>query len=1149
MSQFVHLHTHTQYSLLDGACRIPDLVQYAKEQGMPALAITDHGVMYGVIEFYQECVKAGIKPIIGCEVYITSESHLNKSLETRNKLYHLILLAENNTGYQNLMKIVSIGEVEGFYYKPRIDMDVLRKYKDGLICLSACVAGELPRHILRGELDTAEQVLQTYLDIFGPDHYYLEIQNHGLPEEKTVREELHKLAKKYNLKLVATNDLHYIHKEDAAGQDILLCIQTNARYLDPQRMRFNNDSYYLKSREEMEQIFPEDQEALDTTLEIADKCNLTLEFGHLLLPEFPLPPGETMDGYLRKLCEEGFPSRYPDDDGTARKRLEYELGIIKQMGYSGYFLIVWDFINYSRTHDIPVGPGRGSAAGSIVAYLTGITNIDPLKYNLIFERFLNPERVSMPDIDTDICYVKRHLVVDYLARKYGESHVAQIITFGTLAAKAAIKDVGRAMDIPLSTVNQVNKLIPNAPGTTLASALEGSKELRALRDQDPNIAQLLDFAKKVEGMPRHTSTHAAGVVITPGELTNYVPLQITSSSDDEHEYICTQYDKDRSESLGLLKMDLLGLRTLTVIDDCLKLIEKNRGIKVDIRTIDLHDPKTCKMLCDGDTAAVFQMESDGMTRLMKQLAPTGFEDLIPLVALYRPGPLGSGMAEDFISGRHGKRTAQVLHPLMEPIVADTYGVILYQEQVMQIVSALGGFTLGEADILRRAMGKKKAKLLDSMKEKFQDGAEKLHGISRELSDKIFALLQHFAGYGFNKSHSAAYGLVAYQTAWLKANYPVEYMAAFLNSIITVADKVSWYISVCHDMGIKVLPPDVNTSEASFSVDGGNIRFGLGAIKNVGDAAVSVILEERNKKGTYTGFYNFINRVDLTKVNKRVVENLIKCGAMDGFGNHRSSLLAIMSQAVDAAVIEQHDRAIGQMSLFGGEEGPGSAAEPDIQEMPEISRDQVLRDEKDLLGFYVTGHPLDEYRAVLAKMTPLAKCKDDILSDEQKVLVGGIISEVKVRTTKNGDRMATFILEDLTGSLEVLAFPRTYARCRNEIEENKIVCIQGMVKFDEDEGRIFANMVEPLADSATLFTDPHEEVHLRICKGKYTRENIAELEGFFEASSGNVPVFLHVVDTGKTYRVSDEFTVNPHKPGFADGVEYILGQHCLYVRKR
>ena len=1149
MSQFVHLHTHTQYSLLDGPCRIPELVQYAKELGMPALAITDHAVMYGVIEFYQECEKAGIKPIIGCEVYICP-NHNDRSVEAAKKTRHLILLAENNTGYQNLMKIVSIGGVEGFYYKPRIDMDVLRKYKDGLICLSACVAGELPQHIVRGEMETAEKVLQKYLDIFGPDHYYLEIQNHGLPEEKLVREGLHRLAEKYHLKLVATNDLHYIRKEDASGQDILLCIQTNARYLDPQRMRFNNDSYYLKSREEMEQVFPENPEALDMTLEIAERCNVKLEFGHLLLPEFPLPAGETMDGYLRKLCEKGFPSRYPNDDGTARKRLEYELGIIRQMGYSGYFLIVWDFINYSRTHDIPVGPGRGSAAGSIVAYLTGITNIDPLKYNLIFERFLNPERVSMPDIDTDICYVKRHLVVDYLSRKYGESHVAQIVTFGTLAAKAAIKDVGRSMDIPLSVVNSVNKLIPNTPGTTLAGALEGSKELRQLRDQDPNIAQLLDFAKKVEGMPRHTSTHAAGVVITPGELTNYVPLQLTSSSEDDHKEICTQYDKDRSESLGLLKMDLLGLRTLTVIDDTLKFIKANRGITIDIRNIDLHDPKTCKMLCDGDTAAVFQMESDGMTRLMKQLQPTGFEDLIPLVALYRPGPLGSGMAEDFISGRHGKRTAQVLHPLMEPIVADTYGVILYQEQVMQIVSALGGFTLGEADILRRAMGKKKAKLLDSMKEKFQAGAEKLHGISRELSDKIFALLQHFAGYGFNKSHSAAYGLVAYQTAWLKANYPLEYMAAFLNSIRTVADKVSEYINVCRDMGIKVLAPDVNASDADFTVDGSNIRFGLSAIKNVGDAAVSVIVGERRKNGPFKGFRDFVNRVDMTRVDKRVVENLIKSGAFDSFHWYRKTLNNLMEQETNAAAAEQRDARSPEMNMFAEQTGVQFYVDDFAEKnTAEFTREDLLQMEKELLGFYVTGHPLEQYRGVLAQMMPVARCKDDLLKDESKVLVGGIISDVKVRTTKNGDRMATFVLEDLTSRIAVMAFPKTYARCRNEIEENKIVCIQGMVKFDDDEGRIFANMVEPLSQSAKLFADPFREVHLKLCKGKYTRENLDELEGFCAASNGNVPVFLHVVDTGKTYKLKDEWNVNPDRPGFADGVECILGEHCLYVKRK
>ncbi|MCH3950723.1 MAG: DNA polymerase III subunit alpha [Acidaminococcus sp.] len=1135
--QFVHLHTHTQYSLLDGACRIPELVQFAKEQGMPALAITDHGVMYGVIEFYRECVKNDIKPIIGCEVYITSGSRHKKNLESRGKLYHLILLAENRTGYQNLMKLVSIGQVEGFYYKPRIDKEVLRKYHEGLICLSACVAGEVPRHIVRGELETAEKVMLEYLDIFGPDHYYLEIQNHGLPEEKTVSAELHRLAAKHHVKLVATNDLHYVKKEDAAGQDMLLCIQTGAHYLEPDRMRFNNDSYYLKSREEMEAIFPDDQEALDNTLEIAQRCDLTLEFGHLLLPEFPLPEGETsMDSYLRKLCEKGFGELYPNDDGTAKKRMEYELGIIKQMGYSGYFLIVWDFINYCRTHDIPVGPGRGSAAGSIVAYLTGITDIDPLKYNLIFERFLNPERVSMPDIDTDIDYVKRHLVVEYLAKKYGESHVAQIVTFGTLAAKAAVKDVGRALEIPLNVVNQVNKLIPNTPGTTLQGAIEGSKELAQMRDENPSIAQLLNFAERVEGMPRHTSTHAAGVVITPGKLTDYVPLQITSSSDDDHEYICTQYDKDCSESLGLLKMDLLGLRTLTVIDDCIKMVKKNQGIDIDIRHIDLADPKTCKMLCDGDTAAVFQMESNGMTRLMKQLAPENMADLIPLVALYRPGPLGSGMAEDFIAGRHGKRTAKVLHPLMEPIVADTYGVILYQEQVMQIVSALAGFTLGEADILRRAMGKKKAALLDSMKEKFIDGAAKCHQIERPLAEQIFALLQHFAGYGFNKSHSAAYALVAYQTAYLKANFPVEYMAAFLNSVITVAEKVSWYINVCKDMGIKVLPPDINTSEAGFSVDGKTIRFGLGAIKSVGDAAVDVILEEREKNGPFKDFFDFANRVDMTKVNKRVVENLIKSGSMDTFHLKRSQLLAIMDQVLDAAALNQKDRMMGAIGLFGDEEQQQATMIP-IPDLPEIPKEEILRLEKELIGFYVTGHPLEEYRAALSAMTPIARCTDENFRDGDRIDVGGIISDLRVRTTKAGEQMAVFTLEDLSGSIQVIAFPRTYVASRANIDTDKIVSVFGMLKFDEESPRIFANKVEPLRQAGS-------GVHLYIHKGRNTAGVQHQLSAIFAAYHGHNPVYLHVEDTRRIIRTNPQFWVDSDAPGFSDAITKVLGEGAI-----
>ncbi|MCH3914679.1 MAG: DNA polymerase III subunit alpha [Acidaminococcaceae bacterium] len=1138
---FVHLHVHTEYSLLDGASRIPELVAYAKELGMPALAITDHGVMYGVIEFYKECKKQGIKPIIGCEVYITDGSRTDKSITARDKTYHLILLAENYEGYRNLMKLVSIGEVEGFYYKPRIDKEVLRKYSKGLICLSACVAGEVPRHVLRRELETAEKVLQEYLDIFGKDNYFLEIQNHGLPEEATNNAFLHKMAAKYGLGLVATNDLHYVRREDAAGQDILLCIQTNSQYLDPHRMRFNNDMYYLKSYDEMLQRFPEDEAALANTVKIAERCNLELEFGHLLLPEFPLPAGETsMDSYLRRLCDEGFPSHYPMDDTKAKERMEYELGIIKQMGYSGYFLIVWDFINYCKTHDIPVGPGRGSAAGSIVAYLTGITNIDPLKYNLIFERFLNPERISMPDIDTDICYVKRHLVVEYLAKKYGEKHVAQIVTFGTLAAKAAIKDVGRSLGISLNVVNQVNKLISNRPGTTLAGSLADSKELRELRESSPEITQMLDFAQKVEGIPRNTSTHAAGVIITPGELTDYVPLQITSGSDDEQKYICTQYDKDRSESLGLLKMDLLGLRTLTVIDDAVKMIKKDKGIDVDVDHLDLHDEKTCKMLQEGDTAAVFQMESDGMTRLMKQLAPVGFEDLIPLVALYRPGPLGSGMAEDFINGRHGKRTAPVLHPLLEPIVADTYGVILYQEQVMQITSALAGFTLGEADILRRAMGKKKAKELDSMRAKFIQGAKEKHNIDTALAEKIFALLQHFAGYGFNKSHSAAYAFVAYQTAYLKAHYPVEYMAAFLNSIISVADKVSWYINICRSADIKVLAPDVNTSEAGFAVDGDSIRFGMGGIKSVGDAAVDCIIAERDEHGPYKDFMDFTQRIDTSKVNKRVVENLIKCGAMDCFGNKRSQLLAIMDNALDVASQKQKDKISGQIDLFGEEEF-ATVNDPVIPNIPELPKSELLRLEKELIGFYVTGHPLDEFRSALKKFTGLNQLTEFNFRDGENVTVGGIISENKIRTTKNGDRMANFILEDFSGTINCIAFPRCFSSYGGEIIQDNIVKIRGVVKLDEEVPRIFANSVEKLGKNA-------EQVDIYIKKEQNNLENQQAMAAIFGKYHGINPVFLHLIGTKKVIKTSPKYWVNAKEEGFYAEIKKIFGELSLEAVK-
>ncbi len=1131
---FVHLHVHTKYSLLDGASDIKNLISYAKELNMPALAITDHGVMYGVIEFYQEAMKQGVKPIIGCEVYITSGSHFERGVKERDNQYHLILLAETNEGYQNLMKLVSIAHLEGFYYKPRIDKDILRKYSKGIIGLSACIAGEIPSHIIRGELETAEKCLQEYVEIFGHDSFFLEIQNHDIPEEHTAEAELKRLAKKYGLGLVATNDLHYVRREDAEGQDILLCIQTAATVDDPMRMKFANDQFYLKSKQEMLIKFSGVPEALSNTLKIAERCNVELEFGHLLLPEFPIPEGKTVTGYLRELCMQGLPTRYPEPRAEVMKRLDFELEVIDKMGYSGYFLIVWDFINFSRTKGIPVGPGRGSAAGSIVAYLLGITSIDPLRYDLLFERFLNPERVSMPDIDVDLCYNRRKEVVDYIVDKYGADHVAQIITFGTLAAKAAVKDVGRALSMPIATVNQVNKMVPNELGITIEKALAGSKDLYNLYNSDPKIERLLDLAQKVEGSPRHTSTHAAGVVIAPKILTDFVPLQKTA----DEEYVSTQYDKDKVEGLGLLKMDLLGLRTLTVIDDALALIKASKGVALDIEAIDLADASTCDMLCRGETVGVFQMESSGMTQLMRDLAPESFDDLIPLVALYRPGPLGTGMVEDFVAGRHGKKTAKLLHPLLEPVLKDTFGVILYQEQVMQITSVLAGFSLGQADILRRAMGKKKAKELDSMKEAFIVGAAKEHGIKRELAEEIFALLQHFAGYGFNKSHSAAYALVAYQTAYLKAHYPVEFMAATLNSYLTNAEKVSWYINACREMGIQVLPPDVNVSGAGFSVDGHSIRFGLAGIKSVGDAAIENILEARKKGGVFESLTDFCQRVNSNGLNKRVVEYLIKCGAMDGFGAKRSQLLAVMDQALELAASRQKDEASGQIGLFGEEEFE-KINELKLPDIPEMPKEEILSLEKEIIGFYVTGHPLDKYRKNLKQMAEIQTLGEGRYRDGQYVKVAGIISANKIRTTKAGDSMAVFMLEDFSGKIEVVAFPKTYAMSSKNIYPESIVLVEGRLMLDEEEPRLMASQVTKLESAPS-------DVKLFISASLENSETQKVLGRIFASYHGNNPVYLHLLGSKKIIRAEQSFWVDAKNPKLIAELKNLLGDNGVVM---
>lgn len=1131
MQRFTHLHVHTEYSLLDGASKIPELVAYAKELGMDSLAITDHGVMYGAVEFYQECTKAGIKPIIGCEVYLAKGSHLDMTEKTR---YHLILLAENDIGYHNLMRIVSKGQLEGFYYKPRVDKDILRTYSEGIICLSACIAGEVPRLINSGNMDGARRCVQEYIDIFGKDNYFLEIQNHDIPEEKTAAEGLRQLAQEFGIGLVATNDLHYVRREDAEAQDVLLCIQTTSNVDDPGRMRFPNDSFYLKSAEEMAELFGGYPEALENTCRIADRCNVKLEFGHLLLPEFPVPEGFDAVSYLRHLCEEALPERYEVVDETVRKRLDFELDIINTMGYACYFLIVWDFINYCRSHDIPVGPGRGSAAGSIVAYLLRITNIEPLRYHLLFERFLNPERVSMPDIDTDFCYVKRNQVLDYVVRRYGQERVSQIITFGTLQARAAVRDVGKALGMSYTSVDEVAKMIPRELGITLDKALKSSNDFKRAYESRPEVKKLVDLARSVEGLPRNAGTHAAGVIIAPRDLRDYVPLQQGSDSG-----VITQYDKNKVEELGLLKMDFLGLRTLTVIGDCIQFIKETTGEIVDIDNIPLHDKETCEMLCRGETACVFQLESAGITKLVMDLAPESFEDLIPLVALYRPGPLGTGMAEDFIAGRHGQRTAEVLHPLMEPILEDTYGVILYQEQVMQITSALAGFTLGQADILRRAMGKKKAKELDSMRASFIEGAKRLHDIPEELSDRIFSLLQHFAGYGFNKSHSVAYALVAYETAYLKAHWRAQYYAAFLNSVIGDGDKLSWYISVCKNDNIKILAPDVNESGRDFTVlPNKTIRFGLAGIKSTGGAAVEAIISARSEGGPFTSLTDFCCRVNMRVVNKRVVENLIKSGAMDSFGARRSQLLAVLDQAIDLGAACQRDRANGQLGLFGDDQTFGME-EIKLPQRTEIPKQTLLQYEKELLGFYVTDHPLSEYKEVMQRFMPLHQFIGETqVQDNQFVRVAGIISSCNIKTTKSGDTMALLTLEDFTGRFSVIIFPKNYQACIRDVFEDNVVSIEGRFSVDERESKIIAMSVHSLSSK------PPTELMLRIEAHLENPLVQRELMQLFQKYKGEDVVYLKLMGSRKIIKTTADFWVNSEAPGFAEDIVKILGEGCV-----
>ena len=1131
---FVHLHVHSEYSLLDGACRIGSMMDRVQELGQDAIALTDHGVMYGTIDFYRAAKKAGIKPIIGCEVYVARRTHFDKVHGIDKEPYHLVLLCENEIGYRNLSYMVSLGFTEGFYNRPRVDMDLLREHHEGLIALSACLAGRIPQAIMQEDLDAAEQAAREYAEIFGPEHFYLELQDHGIPEQRTVNAQIRKLAEKLSLPLVVTNDAHYLRKSDAKMQDVLLCIQTGKTVDDPNRMKFETEEFYLKSEEELRELFPDVPEAFDNTVKIAERCNVEFTFGKYFLPEFKLPEGVTSLSYLKQLCREGFDELYGTEHPEYMQQLDYEIDMIEKMGFTDYFLIVWDFVRFAKSAGIPVGPGRGSAAGSVVAYLLHITNVEPLRYHLLFERFLNPERVSMPDIDTDFCYVRRQEVLDYVVQRYGKERVAQIITFGTLQARAAVRDVGKALGMSYGAVDEIAKMIPRELGITLDKALN-NKDLREAYETRPEIKQLIDLSKSVEGLPRNAGTHAAGVIIAPRDLKEYVPLQLGADTDG----MITQYDKDKVEELGLLKMDFLGLRTLTVIGDCIEFIKQTTGEVVDIDNIPLEDEATCAMLRKGDTTCVFQLESAGITKLVVDLAPTSFEDLIPLVALYRPGPLGTGMAEDFIAGRHGQRTAQVLHPLMEPILEDTYGVILYQEQVMQITSALAGFTLGQADIMRRAMGKKKASVLESMRQDFVEGAKREHNIPEQLSQQIFSLLQHFAGYGFNKSHSVAYALVAYQTAYLKAHWRPQFMAAFLNSVIGDSDKLSWYISVCRNDNIDILPPDVNESGYQFTVHGkGAIRFGLAGIKSVGDAAVQEIIKSRTKDGPFTSLTDFCNRVSMRLVNKRALEHLIRSGAMDSFGAKRSQLLNIMEQAAEQGAASQKDRACGQIGLFD-EEDTLAATEIKLPEMDEIPREVILQNEKELLGFYVTDHPLSAYEKVLQRYMPLYQfVGDTAIKDGQLVHVAGIISNCTIKNTKKGDTMALLTLEDFTGRFNIIVFSRVYHQFLRQIHEDSIVAIEGRFSVDERESKIVAQSITPLSNA--------EPTSVRLKIEAYLENPLVqrELLQAFQKFHGNDIVYLKLMGSRKMVKTSSNYWVDSRAEGFKEAMEKILGKDCI-----
>ncbi len=1166
MGEFVHLHLHTEYSLLDGATRIKELMSYIKELGMDSIAITDHGVMYGVVDFYKEARANGIKPILGCEIYTAMRTRHDKENKLDSEQGHLVLLAKNNLGYKNLMKIVSIGFVEGFYYKPRVDFETLEKYSEGIIALSACLGGQIPRAILQGNYEKAKEYANKYKSIFGKENFYLELQDNKLEEQSLVNQKLIKLSNELDIPLVATNDVHYLRKEDAKAQEVLMCIQTGKTMEDEDRMSFTSTEFYVKSPEEMKKAFKNQIEAINNTVKIANMCNVELEFGKLHLPEFTVPVGYEPYAYLREVCLTGFNKHYAkqNDKKQLLERLEYELSVIKQMGYVDYFLIVWDFIKYAKENGIMVGPGRGSAAGSMVSYCLGITSVDPIKYNLLFERFLNPERISMPDIDIDFCFERRQEVIDYVINKYGADRVAQIITFGTMAARAAIRDVGRALAIPYAQVDIIAKMIPMQIGMTISKALELNPELKTACENDATIGELVDMAKRLEGMPRHSSTHAAGVVISKAPVVEYVPLQTNE------ECITTQFPMTLLEELGLLKMDFLGLRTLTVIRDALQFIKETKGVNVDIENLTLDDANVYKMIGEGKTAGIFQLESGGMTQFMKELQPTSLEDIIAGISLYRPGPMDQ--IPRYIRNKNTPELVKCHHPLLENILSVTYGCMVYQEQVMQIVRDLAGYSLGRSDLVRRAMSKKKKSVMEEERKNFIYGNKDekgnitikgalANGVDERVANIIFDEMMDFASYAFNKSHAAAYAVIGYQTAWLKCYYPVEFMAALLNSFLGSSEKVSQYVNDCNTMGIKVLPPDINESNVRFTVVKDKIRFGLAAVKNVGTVAVEHIICERNSGGVFKDFSSFCERISGKDVNKKCIESLIRCGAFDSMGNNRATLINSYEKILDGIAHVRKTKIEGQISLFDmGISQSVAEIKMEYRITPEFTNKELLSMEKEMLGIYISGHPLSEYKELIDKYvnvftTDLSQATeteqegDGVIQqsvelntkirDGQVAIVAGIIAATKTITTRKNKMMAFVSLEDLYGHMEIVVFPNVYERYRSLLEQDSVIAVSGTISVREDEQpKILCNAIVALEDIRTLKeqlsngkpnlaktsnSTPKNDImfnNLKWIKVKINDEadgqRISSLDSFIISNKGQLPILVYI---GSAKRVS------------------------------